>query len=1045
MSDAEILIQFAPKGDAEVLDAIKKVSRHVGDLKKIASAPIDLQVVKNSMSPEDFNRLKSTIDRAKEATKDYGKEAAIAAREQARLAAAAEKAAARAQVAAEKAAIRESALSERMALKAERDASRKAAAAEKAAARAAAAFERAAAREARANPMMGGITGSMMGGGRMGVLPLGGASSMGPDPRAFSTKAINELNKSLGNTATAAKNAGFHLGFVARIIAAMGVRALVREVFQLADAYTTLQNKLKVTVGEDSLGFVSKEIFKIAQDSRTSLESVTTAFSRTTRSVKALGKSQHEVLVFTDALSKAIAVGGSTSVEASNAMIQLSQGMGSGALRGDELRSVLEQLPIVAELIADKMGVPISALRKLGSEGKITTEVIFDAISGKSEELTEKMKTMQLTVGQAWTMLKNQATMSSSAMQGVMNALANTLQLITNHFEGFITVVLMLASGSVMGMLIKGIMAAKDAFIALRVVMLAHPLLAAAAVVATLAAAFIPLITNLRIAEGSTLTFGDVWSSTWDEIKSTFFDDDVNDGIKTVDASINGLTESTRSWIVELANAADWIVKLTPFGSGNLFNNEHGFKNFAEKLVKRIDQDADFRETERMLKEAKELMAEDMSFDKGLNTQGPPTPTKTKNPKGQTFEELMEDLNRNREKAAITSDLNQDTIESRVAKEWLDAVDKLEDKIANGLTPAQSSLIEKTIEEKIILEDMLKLREHIQQSIKDEEKAQVEAFVKYYDEWFKFQEAQKKAVLEFQEARADRETNKFEKFQTIGDTLDPNQEVKRQIRELEEFNKFARDNKLADWAKLSKDRIEELKASMRWENTHFETFADQMNSIFGPGGTLVKGFADAAANAIVMSESLSDLRRALVDVLNSVQKQALSALIQLPMNLAIGALTNSITGGGATSSLAGGTGGSGAKMNNDLWNSLGPKKFSSGGYTGNVGTGDIAGIVHGQEYVLNADATRRMGKQNLDLINKGATPSASSAPTNITINNNAGVHVEARELSPGEVEVMITKAIRDQTGRVVAGMINDPNSPVSRSMQKNLDTGRRRV
>src|SRR5690606_20309351 len=154
-------------------------------------------------------------------------------------------------------------------------------------------------------------------------------------------------------------------------------------------------------------------------------------------------------------------------------------------LRGDELRSVLEQLPIVAELIADKMGVPIAALRNLGSEGKITTDVIFDAISGKSEELTEKMKTMQLTVGQAWTQLKNQATMSSAALQGVMQGLANTIQFVTNNLDGLVTAVLMLASGSAMGMLIKGVIAAKDAFLALRVAMAAHPILTAAAVIAT--------------------------------------------------------------------------------------------------------------------------------------------------------------------------------------------------------------------------------------------------------------------------------------------------------------------------------------------------------------------------------------------------------------------------------------------------------------------------------------------------------------------------------------------------------------------------------
>src|SRR5690606_27493226 len=203
---------------------------------------------------------------------------------------------------------------------------------------------------------------------------------------------------------------------------------------------------------------------------------------------------------------------------------------------------------------------------------------------------------------------------------------------------------------------------------------------------------------------------------------------------------------------------------------------------------------------------------------------------------------------------------------------------------------------------------------------------------------------------------------------------------------------------------------------------------------------------DAAANANVMSNSLGDLRQALVDVLNSVQKQAMSALIQLPMNLAIGGLTNSITGGLGPTAL----GSSGVRQVGAAeaagWNLGGTPGFASGGYTGNMGTNQVAGLVHGQEFVLNAEATRRMGRQNLEMINKGATPVSGGAAPVININNNAaGVQVEANQVSPGQIEVMISKAIRDQTGRVVAGQINDPNSMVSRSLQKNISSDRRRV
>lgn len=1013
---ADIFVNFASKGDEEVLEAVRKVSRHVGDLKRIAKTPIDLKIAKSSMAAEDFNRVKRTVLSAKDATKDWAKETEKLWREQQKLASAAERAA-----------------------------------------------------RATQSVSMGGIIGSMGGGGRGGggaPFPLGNPMAA-PDPKAFSTKAVDAMKRSLGDLGDKAKHAGFQLGFVTRIIAAMGIRAAVREVFQLADAYTTLQNKLRITVGADSLGFISKEIFKIAQDSRMSLDSVATAFSRTTRSVKALGKSQHEVLVFTDALSKAIAVGGSTSVEASNAMIQLSQGMGSGALRGDELRSVLEQLPVVAELIADKMGVPIASLRKLGSEGRITTDVIFDAISGKSEELTAKMKTMQLTVGQAWTMLKNQATMSSVAMQGVMNSLANTIQFVTNHFDGFITAALMLGSGSGAFMAVKGLMALKDAFLALRVAMLAHPILTIAGTITVITAALIPLIAQLRISESSMVTFGDVWSSTWDQIKEDLTGNTMSDGIKEVDGAMVGLAESTKLWFLSTAAGVDAFTSMIPIISqikGMLAwatdsNSLTMFTDKTQQIIDRVDQDANFRETERLINENKNLLAEDMGMDGGISEEDrlmkefdkeregllayaevlkdKESKGGSKNPSGKTFDELMQDLVKERDKASIKTDLSDNSIASRIALEWLDAVDKLEDKIANGLTPAQAELIQKTIEEKVIYDEMLKAQEKIQKIAEERAKAERKALEDYSERYKKFAAEQKKLALDFQEARADREVAKADKFKGIAASIDPNVAYLERMQDLQNFKKFAEENHLGNWAKKAQEEIEKLKESMRWENTHFETFADQMKSIFGPGGTLVKGFADAAANALVMGSSLGDLRKALVDVLNSVQKQAISSLIQLPMNLAIGALTNSITGGNAgAAATAGALKGSGLDSG---------KGFASGGYTGSMGTDDVAGIVHGQEFVLSAEATRRMGRQNLENINKGGTPVTASSQPVINIHNNAGVQVEAHSVSPGQVEVMITKAIQAQTGRYVASQINDPNSIVSRSLQKNMNTDRRRV
>jgi len=1136
---AEILVQFAPKGDDEVLDAIKKVTRHVGDLKRIAKTPIDLQIAKNAMAPEDFNRLKTTINKAKDATTDWSKETTKLWKEQEKLAKTAERAAA------------------------------------------------SAAKAAKMSPTItnGGLqfTGSMIGGGgKAPLLPLGANSSLStlPNPKDFSPKAIDDLNKSLGNTPKKAQAAAQSLGFVGRIIAAMAVRTFIREVYDLTNAWTAFENKIKtVLTNQQDLGFVTKDLIGISQRSRMSLEAVGTIYTRTARAVQALGKSQIETAKFTETLSKAVAVGGSTSIEAKNAMIQLSQGLSSGTLKGDELRSVLEQLPIVAELIAKKMGVTVGQLRKLGSEGKLTTDVVFGAIVDATDKIEAQFAKMKPTLESVVQVIKDKFMVAIGQSSGTIDQVTKALSFLSDNFDIAFRAATALAG--IMSLLATG------KFAMWMVSGLANPWIALAAAIAAATVAYVAFSDKINASEDGILKISNIQNAWFQTIKQDLqaLVTDIETTTSAFAKFIGLFSEDVKyshSWdqmydrlakLTDLARTLSTTGGLTPGGlAGTFFRRLVGDESTTRTqdnlereraLALGAKKDADATHLEEV---SRRFNAYKLSTTPEMNPQymtpksGDP---KGKEKTGETFESLFEDaafdesMSRLSEteakiKTKVRSLLEKlkpsiresmGDISKEIAKienqftadeynkleEWLinpsakqkalrDKNGRIETlKKENALYTEQAKKLEEIVRAEITrekkrgskeagktFEDLLKeatfqedasklgdieekvkqrlhrmlesLKPSIQKALQGEgslssayreqakaleelitaeihreekEKSMIERdkiIAKQTEEGIKkakeLAEARKKLI----EETADRQTAKFDNMKSIASSISPNFAIQQQVIELEKFRDFARQNHLSDWAKQATKSIEELKASMRWENTHFETFAGQMNSIFGPGGTLVKGFADAAANAIVMSESLGDLRKALVDVLNSVQKQALSSLIQLPLNLALGALTNSITGGGGPSSFTAGTGGarSVSAAEASSWQ-LGAKKFASGGFTGYGSPQAAAGIVHGQEYVLNADATRRMGKQNLDLINKGATPSASSAPANITINNNAGVHVEARELSPGEVEVMITKAIRDQTGRVVAGMINDPNSPVSRSMQKNLDTGRRRV
>lgn len=193
-----------------------------------------------------------------------------------------------------------------------------------------------------------------------------------------------------------------------RILSGIAVGYLVKETAQLADTYTNMANRLKfVTSSAEELASVQARLFQIAQETRQDLAGVTELYSRMAFALRDTGASQEQLLKFTENLNKALALSGASGSEASGALIQLSQGLASGTLRGQELNSVLEQTPYLAALIAKQMGVTTGELRKLGEQGKITGANVFNAIAGASDELDRKFSQTVPTVSQGFVTLAN--------------------------------------------------------------------------------------------------------------------------------------------------------------------------------------------------------------------------------------------------------------------------------------------------------------------------------------------------------------------------------------------------------------------------------------------------------------------------------------------------------------------------------------------------------------------------------------------------------------------------------------------------------------
>lgn len=224
-----------------------------------------------------------------------------------------------------------------------------------------------------------------------------------------------------------------------RAFSAYALVQTARSTVDLADKYTLLQNRLAVvTKSSEELDFVQSALFKNAQDARVAVQGSVELYSRFAFALKDVGVSTNDLLKFTDVLNKSMTISGATTAEAHGALVQLSQGLAAGTLRGQELNSVMEQLPIVADMVANKMGVTIGQLRKLGEQGKITGDIVLSAILGSADDINARFSKVNGTVAQGFTKLGN----SMLEFVGLLNtgtdasgALAGAIDQVTEAIE----------------------------------------------------------------------------------------------------------------------------------------------------------------------------------------------------------------------------------------------------------------------------------------------------------------------------------------------------------------------------------------------------------------------------------------------------------------------------------------------------------------------------------------------------------------------------------------------------------------------------------
>lgn len=186
-------------------------------------------------------------------------------------------------------------------------------------------------------------------------------------------------------------------------------------------------------------------VYAAAQDARGSFSQMADVVARFGNNAKDAFSSSEEVVAFADLIQKQMTIAGASTQEAANAELQLSQALGSGVLRGDELNSIFEQAPNLIQNIADYLDVPIGKIREMAADGELSADVVKAAIFSAADDINSKFNEMPMTWGQMWQSMQNTALIAFQPVLQRLNDLANS-EAFQTFIQGAIEAMATLAS-----------------------------------------------------------------------------------------------------------------------------------------------------------------------------------------------------------------------------------------------------------------------------------------------------------------------------------------------------------------------------------------------------------------------------------------------------------------------------------------------------------------------------------------------------------------------------------------------------------------------
>lgn len=205
----------------------------------------------------------------------------------------------------------------------------------------------------------------------------------------------------------------------------------VKWLVNTSDQLTSINARLRLMTGSaEAAAAAQEEIYQAAMRSRGAYADMADFVSQLGTVAGNAFTGTDELVAFAEQIQKQMAISGASGASAQAALVQLTQGLASGTLRGEELNSVLEQTPMIAQTIAEYMGVTTGEMRELASEGKVTAEVVKNAMLGAAEETNAQFEQMPMTWAQVWTMFQNVAIQALDPVLDAISWLANNIDLV---------------------------------------------------------------------------------------------------------------------------------------------------------------------------------------------------------------------------------------------------------------------------------------------------------------------------------------------------------------------------------------------------------------------------------------------------------------------------------------------------------------------------------------------------------------------------------------------------------------------------------------